>query len=218
MRYISWAVLYEGPSDALYLDVLLPRTIRELISTEGVALVEIPDAPAVRLGRSGRGVHSVAVEACGARDAFDIVFIHADTGGRHVEQGLSNRSLAYCEAMTDCCDWPGERCVTVSPRHETEAWLLADDAAVAGALGFRGKSGSIGLPPDARTADQLGDPKQVLREAIAAVAGRRRSQRIDLLFPAIAQRQDLSRLRQSPSFQAFEERLRACLRTLGHVV
>ena len=217
MRYVSWAVMYEGPSDALYLDILLPRAIRELIASEGVALADIPDAPAVRLGRYGREVEKVAREACDARDAFDMIFVHADTGGRHLERGLEQRSTAYCDAFQQCCDWPEERCVTVSPRHETEAWLLADDSAVASALGYRGDRQALGLPADARAADRLPDPKRTLTDAIAAVAGRRRSQRVDLLFPAIAQRQSLDRLRGSPSFQSFRDRLRTCLRSLGHV-
>lgn len=217
MRYVSWAVFYEGSSDALYFDILLPRVIRELIASEGAFPVEIPDTPAVRLGRDGRDVEAVAAEACKARDAFDIVFIHADTGGRHVERGLAGRSVAYCEAMRKRCDWPEERCVVVSPRHETEAWLLADGGAVASALGYKGPQASIGLPKDAWTAERLSDPKQVLIDAVIAVAGRRRSQHIEILFPAVAQRQDLTCLRQSPSFVAFENRLRACLKTLGHL-
>lgn len=217
MKYISWAVLYEGPSDALYLDILIPRTIRGLIAAEGVALVDIPDTPAVTLGRDGRAVDKVAREACEAREAFDLLFIHADTGGRHIERGLENRSAAYCEAIGSRCDWPGERCVTISPRHETEAWLLADDGAVANSLGYRGAPAAIGLPADAMAAERLGDPKQLLAEVIAAVAGRRRSQHIDILFPAIAQRQDLTRMRRSPSFRAFEDRLRAGLRSLGQL-
>lgn len=215
MRYISWAVLYEGPSDALYLDVLLPRVIRELIADEGSTLAEIPDAPAVQLGRYGREVDAVAKEACGARDAFEIVFIHADTGGRNLAQNLNSRSGAYCTAMHDRCGLPPERCVTINPRHETEAWLLADDAAVVAALGFRGTPASIGLPSDAREADRLPDPKRVLTQAIEMVAGRRRSQRMETIFPAIAQRQDVGRLRRSPSFKKFEDQLRACLRATG---
>lgn len=214
MRYISWAAFYEGPSDALYLDVLLPRIIRDLVMREGIQLVEVPDMPAVKLGTKGRSVDRVAEEACAFRDAYDVIFIHADTGGRGLEQGLAHRAVAYCEALAARCNWPAERCITITPRHETEAWLIADGRAVTMALGYSGDPFEVGLPGDARAAERLNDPKQVLRAAIEAIAGRRRVRIIDSLFPAIAQRQELELLRQSSSFLEFERRLRCCLREL----
>lgn len=214
MRYISWAAFYEGPSDASYLDVLLPRVIRDLVANEGVVLVDVPEAAAVKLGAKGRAVDDVAAEACEFADAFDIVFIHADTGGRGQERTLENRSEAYCEAMARMCSWPIDRCITITPRHETEAWLLADNSAVTSALGYRGNPNAIGLPSSAAAAERLRDPKEVLRSAIEQVAGRRRSQNVANIFPAIAQRQDFTRLRQSGSFVTFEARLKDCLRSL----
>lgn len=214
MIYVGWAVFYEANSDALYLDVLLPRVIRDLVAREGTQLADIPDLPAVRLGIRSRSVKAVAAEACAAREAYHVVFIHADTGGRGVEQGLADRADAYCLAMAELCSWPSQHCITITPRHETEAWLLADGAAVTEALGYSGNPSEIGLPPDAQSAERLSDPKRVLSEAVERVAGRRRVQRIENLFPAIAQRQQLDLLRKSASFLEFEERLRQCLRAL----
>jgi hypothetical protein len=215
MRYVSWAVFYEGPSDALYLDVLLPRVIRDLVAREAKFSVEIPDQPSVRLGALGRSVEKVAKEGCSFRDAYDVVFIHADTGGRNLEQTLPNRANAYCAALAARCDWPSDRCITITPRHETEAWVLADGEAITKALGYNGSPEEVGLPSDARGAEKLGDPKQVLSDAAEQIAGRRRGQKIENIFPAVAQRQRLERLRRSSSFIEFEERLRVCLRALS---
>lgn len=214
MRYLSWAAFYEGPSDGLYLDIILPRLIRDLIAGCGTDLVEVPDAPAVKIGLHHRAVDKVAEEACSSRAAFDILFVHADTGGRGSEKTLPSRSEAYCTAIHNLCDRSLERCVTITPRHETEAWLLADASAVTGALGYSGLPEEIGLPNDARIAEQVADPKLVLTEAINAIVGRRRRPRIENVFPAIAQRQQLALLRRSPSFAQFEQRLRTCLRNL----
>jgi hypothetical protein len=214
MKYLSWAAFYEGGTDALYFDVLLPRIIRDLIATSGDDLVEVPDIPAVKLGVSDRSIAAVASEVCTFKGAFDLLFIHADAGGRNLEQGLIHRAEAYCDAVYDRCGWPQTSCVTITPRHETEAWLLADSAAVTAALGYNGAPEQVGLPTDARAAERLVDPKSVLNGAIEAIIGRRRRQAVEFLFPAIGQRQDLAALRQSTTFCSFEERLRACLLSL----
>lgn len=214
MKYLSWAAFYEGETDALYLDVLLPRVLRDLIANEGTDLVDVPDGPAVRLGQSDRTVERVAAEACEFRGAFDVVFIHADTGGRGVERNIVSRSQAYCSAMRAMCGWPDLQCVTITPRHETEAWLLADGSAVTSAFGYTGDPGEVGLPANAQAAERLVDPKATLRAAAEQISGRRRSQSVETIFPAIGQRQDLAKMRQSQSFLGFEDRLRSCLRSL----
>lgn len=217
MRYIGWAAFYEGASDSLYLDVLLPRLIREVVACEGTHLVEVPDNPAVRLGERGRSVAEVAKEVCGFREALDVIFVHADMGGRGLQRGLPDRSAAYCAAFNDLCGWPGGQCITITPSHETEAWILADARAVTAAVGYRGDPAEVGLPDDARAAERLADPKGVLREALEPIAGRRRTQRISTIFPAIAQRQNFQSLRGSRSFTGFEARLRDCLAALNYI-
>lgn len=152
----------------------------------------------------------MAKQACDARDAFHIVFIHADTGGRSLEAQIANRSRAYCQAMHARCNWPPARCIIISPRHETEAWILADPEAVASALGYVGPPASIGLPAEAREAEHLVDPKAVLNAAANQIRGRRRPFEIRRLFPAIAQRQSLAP-RQTQSFAMFEADLAAAL-------
>ena len=72
MTYVSWATFHEGPSDALYFDVLLPRLIEEIITTEGVRHSDVPSNPSARLGAQGRSVDDVAKEACANKNAFEI--------------------------------------------------------------------------------------------------------------------------------------------------
>lgn len=213
MTYVSWAAFYEGATDQAYFELLVPRVMEDIIMRLGTRHSTIPPAPAVRLQRGA--IESVAREACSARDAFLLVFVHADTGGRSLEAGLEGRSVRYCEAMNAVCDWPPVRCITISPRHETEAWILADPEAVTAALGYLGSPDSIGLPGDANEAERLGDPKAVLAAAVSKVRGRRRPFDAKQIFPAIAQRQSLDKLRKARSFTAFERSLRAGLADLG---
>jgi hypothetical protein len=110
------------------------------------------------------------------------------------------------------------RCITVAPRHETEAWILADPQAVTTALGYLGTPASIGLPANAHQAERLGDPKATLTQAMAHVRGRRRHLDIKQIVPAIAQRQSLARLRHAGSFAVFEAGLVAALADLGAIM
>jgi hypothetical protein len=213
MTFVSWAAYYEGDSDAAYFDVLIPRVMEEIVTTRGTRHADIAAAPAVRLRRGT--VDAVAREACAAQEAFHLIFIHGDTGGRGLEVGVDQRVRAYCEAMFVRCDWPPVRCIMISPRPETEAWILADPQAVAEALGYVGPPSDIGLPVTARAAEQLRDPKAVLQAAVQAVRRRRRPYYAKQIFPAIAQCHSLANLRRLESFAAFETRLQASLADLG---
>lgn len=212
MRYVSWAALYEGDTDAAYFNVLIPRLMEELVIA-GTQLATIPELPAIRLRRAE--TNTVAREACDSADAFRLVFIHADMGGRAQAEQIDQRSIAYCAAMHELCNWPPERCITVTPRHETEAWVLADPVAVTSALGYAGRPATIGLPAGALAAERLADPKATLREAVSTVRGRRRAEDLETIVAAVAQRQSFTELRRSISFRGFEAGVRAALDYLG---
>jgi hypothetical protein len=215
VTYICWAALYEGNSDRAYFNILIPRVIENLLITEGIRNSSVPHTPAVELAENGRSVGAIAAKACEAKDAFHLVFIHADTGGRAQNENIDARSVQYCMAMQQCCDWPPQRCIVMTPSHETEAWVLADPSAVTSAFGYRGNPQNVGLPATAEEAESLIDPKATLASAIQNIRGRRSPSRMESLLPAIAQRQAIDCLRQSRSFLEFENRLRTGLSSLG---
>lgn len=213
MTYVSWGALYEGVTDQLYFNVLLPRLMEDIIVGNAARNYTVPTFPAVQLKRGSS--ESIAQQICDYKDAFQIIFIHADTGGRNLELGLAARGENVCELAHQRCAWPLERCVIVTPRHETEAWILADPAAVCSSLGYSGSHASIGLPTNAREAERLVDPKAVLSQAANQIRGRRKRQSAEQLLPAIAQRQSLSVLRSAASFRLFEASLVNALRSIG---
>ncbi|MEZ2224112.1 hypothetical protein [Rhizobium sp. RCC_161_2] len=213
--YLSWALYAEGNSDRDYFEALLPRVLEELILTDGKFSVDIPTNYAVQLGKYGRTVEEVAAEACAAKNAFELLFIHADTGGRALEDGIENRAQAYVNKMNHICEFRADRAVIIAPKHETEAWLLADRNALLATLGYRDTANALGLPDDADKAEKLIDPKAALRSAIDAVYGNRITAKRDVSFGSIALQQDLQSLRGSASYRKFEADLRASLSTWG---
>jgi hypothetical protein len=215
MIFLSWISIVEGGSDRSYLDILLPRVMDDIAFRHGRQTITVPPAPVAPLGLTGREIEAVAEEACKLKDAAHIVFVHADTGGRGLAGGLAARSCAYCDAMHAVCGWQRERCVVVAPRHETEAWALADPLAVTNALGYAGKPNALGLPPNAAAAERLGDPKATLDAAFRLVRRRSTPKRAGQVLPLIAQSQSIDALRGAESFQAFEAMLAGAMRSLG---
>ena len=213
MIYLSWAALYEGGSDNSYFEIMIPRLMEHIVALHGTITTVIPTTAALKLRRAP--FREAAVEACGSRDAFELIFVHADTGGRGLDVTVDSRSRGFCEEMHNVCQWPHQRCISISPRHETEAWVLADRDAVLDALGYRGSPESIGLPANARHAERLTNPKAVIEGAVSHVRGRRKTVDIKPLFAAIAQRQSFERLREARSFLDFENNLRSALFDVG---
>ena len=151
--YLAYALFCEGASDFSYFEVLLPRVIESSVLNSGRVPVDVPERPAVRLGRRGRTVDEVAAEACRRREEFHIAFVHADTGGRSQLAKVGFRSAAYCKKMHELCELSSERCVLLRPASMTESWALADPRAVLDALGYRGTPSDLGLPADAEQAE-----------------------------------------------------------------
>lgn len=216
MMFVSWAAYFEGKTDDDYFRVLLPRVIEDVLCRNGGRLpATIADYPSLRLGEHDRSVQSVAAEICEGMEAFDLLFVHADTGGRALQAGVLDRCLSFATAAKELCGFDEERLIPLCPRHETEAWALADPDAVCMALGFRGSPKDLGVPSGGKQAERLGDPKSVLLSAIRAAGNRRKRIERNRVMPLIAQSQRLDCLREMASYRGFESSLLATLGTVG---
>ena len=213
MTYISWAALYEGTSDQRYFDIILPRMMEDLIIRRGVRNTTVPQSPALVLQRGNSA--SVAAQICESRDSFHVIFIHADTGGRSLEEGIGPHGPDFCDSAAQLCNWPPQRCIVIAPRHEVEAWVLADGEAVCAALGYNGAPSGIGLPGTPAAAQSLVDPKAVVVAAIKKVRGRRKNFDSSQIFASVAQQQKLSLLRSLTQFRDFEAKTVLVLQSLG---
>ncbi len=209
--YVSFAIYCEGESDFAYLSVLIPKVINHLILKHGTRNVDVPEEPTVRLGRSKRSVEDVAKEACNMQSSFQILFIHADTGGTALAANIASRSSSYCERVFALCQWPKEQCVIISPKHEIEAWVLSDFSAISQSLGYQGSASSLRLPTAPAEIERIRDPKDLLNTAIKLARGRRRKDAATALYPSIAGRQNIDSLRAMSSFSKFEEKLKTAL-------
>jgi hypothetical protein len=200
-----WA---EGPSDGPFLRPVLRRTVIEIASrskrTVDIAdeFISLPDK-APDLPRHERIGGAVAQRA----GEISILFIHTD--------GQSDPETARARLVQPAIERIGTlprspRCVAVVPRRETEAWMLADPAALASALGINPDR----LPdiPALSEIERTSDPK---RRLAAARAGIRRRRTPELDLRQIGETVDLALLRRLPAFQSLHLELLAAMRGLG---
>jgi hypothetical protein len=113
------------------------------------------------------------------------------------------------------CELDAFRCICLTPKHETEAWILADGQAVLGSVGVEGNPLAYGLPASPQEAERLADPKRALNDALDAMNVRPRSRNLDLLFPTIANRQRLSELYRAQTIRDFRDRVHTSLIAAG---
>jgi hypothetical protein len=216
MNYLAWALFAEGRTDIRYLETLLPRVVLQLLQGAAGPEAMVPDYPVDVFGVACRDLDAAAEKICHAREAFQLLFVHGDTGSPAQEQNLANRTCALCERVETECGIVRDRCIVVAPRRETEAWCLVDKAAIRSACGVGAAFDLSFVPDSAHAIEAIPDPKAVMKQIQNSVSGGRRRRDPPIPYASLGQMQNLERLRQLPSFRCFELELIGALRTLGY--
>ena len=223
MHYLALALYAEGPTDHRFLSKVLYRSTYRLCATLGQSAVEVKeevlDLDAPHEFRQGSRDTRILEAARAAIDTFNIQFVHSDGAGdpesardRNIQPAVNliSQELPCTEIGT----------VPVVPVRETEAWVLADGAALRDAFGTSLGDDRLGVPIRARQVERITDPKQALEEAFTAtLAGRRRRQtkKAGRYLEIIGERVRLERLQEIPAFQQFECDLTTALQCLGYI-
>lgn len=216
MTYVSWALVVEGTTDSEYLSVILPRLIDYLLRNAEGPNATIPETAVEVFGIPKSNLQRIAANVCKGIDAFHILFVHGDTGGRALANQIDNRTCALCTYANEICNFPAERCIVLAPNREIEAWTLADSAAIRSVFGLRPGTPLHGVPNLPAQVENLPDPKAVSVEFLASLVKGQRRRPPRWPYASIAQEQSLEVLLQVPSFASFIEPLRVALRGLGY--
>ncbi|MCY4510989.1 MAG: hypothetical protein OXG35_29105 [Acidobacteria bacterium] len=91
--YLAYALFCEGASDYSYFEVLLPRVIESTVLRAGRVTVDVPERPALRLGKKGRAVDEVAAEACDRRERQSMDALGRSKSFQEFEVGLQRALL-----------------------------------------------------------------------------------------------------------------------------
>lgn len=191
---VAFALLCEGSSDEPLVEVL-----KRMLTWHGAG-------EALGLADHATGtVRAKLARLVGAQSRFDVVFVHRDADGRDAGPRIEEIRQAVAEVA------PAMKHVPVVPVQMTEAWLLADEAAIRRVVGNPRGTVPLDLPP-LRHIEATPQPKQVLRQALVVASeqsGRRRDQEKKAFN---ARRRNLllrlepdGPIRQLPSWQRLDE-------------
>lgn len=220
MRYLGLALYAEGPTDYYFLKPLLRRLCEKLCAHRGEGQIEIGDVlelddPADRRDQSRE--ERITAAASEARDAWHILFIHAD-GASFPNRAREEQVAPAMRRLEDGLG-AGCRAVAVIPIRETEAWILADEKALRQAFGTSRTDADLGIPAPPREVERITDPKQVL-DAVCAIATNRRrgrQRKAAAYFELIAECTSIENLEKVPAFKALYDELSEALQRLGFI-
>ena len=207
MRYLKCALIAEGVSDDRFLPFLLYRALEDLCLTAFEDPVDVDQVAVLRRHQRPPNVPEILDLIQANTDTFHVVFVHRDQGAnaaRLYDEWLAPLAKAWDPAWS-------ERLVPVIPVRETEAWLIADGAALRTALGVQWSDADMGVPGKSRDVETIVDPK-----ASVARLARRRGRPIEDFYEEIAESVSLDVLRRVPSFAAFEQKTTDALVDMGY--
>lgn len=214
MRYLGLALFAEGRTDHAFLSPLLRRVTEEVCRRRVEEDVEVSEVTSVhsQVRASAKPRLERILEA--AREAFpdwQVLFVHTDANGdesRSRDERVSPAVAAIREEFAS-----DGRGVGVVPVRETEAWALADGAALREALGVRLSDEQLGAPAEPRAVEDLSDPK---RDYERACLGHRRSRgpAPSVYLPRLGETISLEALSRVPAFGRLRAELVKTLREL----
>lgn len=210
MRYLSCALVCEGPSDEWFLPPLLIRAVRELGTARFALDVDVWIDP-VPVDHQQPGAIADAV----LPGQYDLLLYHHDGAP---EAPCDDALVRLNRTWTRCRTEP---VVPIAPVRETEAWILADPEAVAYVLGDAKFLEDAGFPATGKDAEKIADPKKPIEVARSAALGRRGVSRrtgpdLRAHFESFAQHISIDRLREVPSFARWWSDMTSALEGLGY--
>jgi hypothetical protein len=192
MRSLSCSLFSEGRSDALFLADVLTRQLRELLWTHAVQVERV----VAERRRTVEPQLALGPDVIAAAQSTNLVFVHHD----HNEAGKIEKLRSRIAA-----DFPSQaKLIALVPKRETEAWCLADPAAISRVP----RADRTLVPHRAAEVEKLHDPKAVLAKVLGTA-------RLDDALELLAANVSLDRLAEVPAYQNFLQDLTTALKELN---
>ncbi len=225
MRSLVLALYAEGPSDHLFLPIVIQRTSRQLLEQHKQMAVRVLPVKSIELNRTGLGQAEYIAQAAAKAVDCNALVVHSDADHPTAEIALRDRYEPGYELVRQMREQGQEACellLPLIPIQMTEAWILADhEVLLQRVIGTNMSAQNLGLPTRARQIEANADPKETLNTAIrrAYQHRSRRHRDVDVTeyYKELAQKIRLERLHFLSSYQHFVRDLATTLRTLNFV-
>lgn len=210
MTTLVTALYAEGPTDQRFLPLIIQRTAVQILSQRGHTIVDVLEPMLVEPPAKGERDHAILAVARRVH-GYHLLFVHADADAPTATAALRQR-IAPGIALVQAAQQRGETVcpdlVPIVPVQMTEAWMLADRAALLAVMGSPADHHDLAMPVRPQQVEQIADPKQqlssIFAEALASRTRRvRRRHRIAELYEPLGRTVDLTALAQTPSYQQF---------------
>ncbi len=221
MAYLGLALFAEGPTDHRFLKPVLRRLCENMCLQHAKMMVDIGDvlelhSPArVRDESRETRIREAAREA---RDAWHILFIHADGSGDY-PGARESLVLPACRAIAGEIGEESRQTVAVIPVRETEAWCLVDGDALRRSFGTTKGNAELDVPERGRDVEGILDPKSALDEVCRrAISPRRRRggrRKAAEFLDQIGEFVSIEQLDQVPAFGRLRQEVQDALVHLG---
>lgn len=228
MTALVMALYAEGRTDEGFLPVVIQRTAEQVLAHRGNTVVDVLEPIVLNhtIDLQFRARDERILEAARRASGFHALIVHADAdyptpvralqerflpGQTRVDQARVARELSVCDHL-----------VPIIPIQTTEAWMLADHAALCEVIGANLTAEALGIPAHPHQVESDPDPKRTLNSVIQrALAQRpRRRRRIDprSVYEPLARQINLARLSSVPAYARFMADLTQTLIALHLVV
>jgi len=204
----------EGASDYRFLAPILNRTLQQLIPQVELYLVLLDT-----INHSGQSQDENIKRAAHDGHGFHLVVIHLDADAPDEKGALNNRFEPGRLVAQATPRFYNANLVPIIPVRNTNAWMLVDFAAFRDVVGTDKDADVLGFPKRAVEVEKIFDPKHVFSEALKNARPPRRRHQLKPVdvFTLLAQKIDMRRLTEVPSYLIFHKRLTDLLHTLHYL-
>ncbi|MEY4904604.1 MAG: hypothetical protein RLZZ292_2419 [Bacteroidota bacterium] len=218
MKQLFVGLFTEGTTDVQFLESIVQRTI-EQVAFECTGQIET-ELKIIKIDKTGKDFVTQVLSASkkGMDDyGITLLCVQTDADQASLEPTYKNKIIPAQDKLSqqnehDYC----KVLAAIVPIQEVEAWMLADKSLLKIQIGTTKSDADLGIH---RPPESIANPKEVIEAAIRIerqdlTKRRRKNLSIAELYLPIGQAMDLKTLATLPSYNNFQENIRAAFRTL----
>lgn len=206
---LTTALYAEGTTDDRFLPIIIQRTAKLLLMSNGATDVDVFDPIPIDRNMVKKGnLEENLLGAAKYSNGAHILFIHQDADASTIQACMENRIKPALELINneeEVCN----NIVPIIPIRSIEAWLISDAEALARVVGTHMNPGEVNLPNRPQDVERILDPKDRYIEVLKQLMAGRRRRRIDpgAYYTRLAMEINLDKLSLVPSFKEFMDAL-----------